>query len=515
MKNLDYTILFIYTIILALSTISFSQNIFLARVQSFDDWLLSQHLQKLFINTLQMNFFEFFKGLFDLSYGPVFWLPLYLITLPFFILDYQPGIIVAGRLFSLICGIVSWILVIKLIRKFVTKNQLIICASIFLPIFTSIVLHFQTSLHPETCSVFWLVLTIYFLTNDYDQPKKFSFYFNYALAAFSLGLATKLTITPLIGAFIFHLLINKKQYSTHLLKKHVLFFFTLMGILHFPLFSVDILKHYATRLYVLFQASRQFNGWGKHLEVVFIKIENYGSQYFSLFFFIGTSFIATVLITKYFINKKTLTTRLYLVFINSFYFIFFSIWVMATNFGVLPNYGIAAPYCVPIIIAFILTPKIVINNWNRPLVFLFCLLWNKEAYSKCKQAFDFFSLKNSAETHAYHKLLSTINDRTKAQYYPYTVVGASPSLGMSTKSTYSYLTVHNIRTTNHFKDLSNLEAIILEKNFTFHDKPEIDLITFMHQQNYMHLFTKIYNDNHIIIFLRKDLAQTISTTKLV
>lgn len=499
--NLDYVLLIIYTISLIYQIQFFSENFFLSSVRSFDDLLLTNQLQQLFLHSIDLNIFCFLKGLFNLSYGVLFWLPLYIITLPFFIADSQMGVVIAGRLFSLIGGIASWILVIKLLRSYITKNTLLIAIALIVPLFTPCVLHYQTSLHPETWSVFWGLLTIFFLMQDHASSKHFSKKFSKAITAFCCGLATKLTIMPIGGIFIAHWLIHRKEYSTNLVKKHIKLCLAILGVLHLPLAHFEIFKHYAARLYTLFVASKNRSGINSFSTSFYIKIQNFAVEYFSLKFFIILSILCIVYLMilrkKYDFNSPLM----YLLSIAVFYYVMLSGWILMSNLAIFPNYAIAVPYLIPIILASLLL------GWQSKVFFLFLLIMLViEFISFSAHCKNFFSIQSDSRKIAAQNLFKKINCILQTNNYSYKKVAATPGLGISLNSTYQKLDIINVRTSDHFKNLNHVEAIIMQKDFQFHNKPYLLAINYIQDQHYIKSFCWLFQDNDITIFLKNSIA---------
>lgn len=519
-ENLPYILLTIHTLLLVIPCFWFTDDFNIAHVRSFDDWYLSTCLRRTSLAFKDGNMLNFVMGLFDISYGPLFWFLLFLITYPFLLLNSEPGILITGHLLSLVTGACAWLVVIILIKQHITKKPLIISLALLPGLLIPQVLIFQSSIHPDMLAMLAITLMIYFLMLDREKTIPFSNYFNYALIALCIGFAIKFNSAISAFALILHTFFNRKSYSLTLFKKHVILAGGLTFLFHMPMIHYDVFKHYIARLLFLSKKARELGGWQNHLITIQEKIAAFNDCFFSIWFFIFISLIGLIFL---FLNRKKWHHRnnVFLFFLGIFFFISHCSWVLVSNHVIWVHYALIGAFLLPIIIAFIAT-QLEITFYQHPkktlfLSFFFLLPIISEMFALSKKSITFAKTSTEPCRIEMIQLFKKINSIMASTKHRYIVVAATPPLGLSPYSTTQVPEIINVRTSYHFKRVRDfgdfnedkIEALIFTTGFKLHDMPTVDAIEFINQQPYAILYQQYHTDDKITIFIRRDIIEKI------
>jgi hypothetical protein len=488
----------------------FADDYLIAHVRSFDDWYLSSCLRRTTLAFHKGAFFNFAQGLFDISYGPIFWLILFIITYPFFLLNSEFGILLSARFFSLLCGLAAWVVILALLRRYVTKNPLILSCALLPGLLVPQIINFETSIHPDMLAMLASALMLYFVMRDREQKVPFSHFFSWAIVALCVAGATKINAAAIGAVLALHTLINIKSYSVALLKKHFLIAGSLTFLVHFPLLHIDILKHYVGRFIFLSSKARELGDWHLYWKTVGEKCAAFTDWFFPCWLFFIIAGIA--LVTLFFNRKKWWNEHASFLFGTSlFFFISHSIWVLASNHVIWVHYALIGALLLPIIIAFILQEQ------TGPLLRQIALKGSLSitlllvVVSMGKKGLAFAHLDKEPDRVALYMQLKKVQAVFATVDHQFTTVAATPPLGLTPYSTIQVPDILNVRVSKHFDDLSSAEAIIMHTNFCLHDKPVTKAVDYVEQQVYSSLFSKYYSDEELTILIKQHLIQPNAT----
>lgn len=513
-KNIPFLLIILHAAFLLPVCFIFAEDLGLTYVRCYDSWLLSQSLYTTSHAFYSGEWIPFFKGLVDLSYGPLFWCVSWLTAYPFFRADNQTAFIIAPRLLSLAAGTAAWITVVFIIKRYLTTNPFLITLALLPGLLTLETLHLQTLIHPDTLSILCSLGMLYYLVEDHDEnTQKFSAAFNKALAFLVVGISLKFNACITGSAIFFHILFFRKNYSWKLFKKHTLFTTLLLGIFHLPLMHPTVLKQYASRLLFLSKQAKSFGDWPTYITMVKDKLGIFNEWIFSLIMFGAVVLISACLLVISLKRKNfILDSKHYLISLALFLFTLHGIWVITGNYVIWIHYAFICCFLLPILMSYIGSFYLEAKFSIHPLPLFFSLgiaglFLANELKALTTKAITFLSLKNHPDKILFENELRDIKNILLSAHLPsWKCIAATPPINIAPVSLKDKLEFINIRVSFHFKNLEyqNPQIIIIENNFYLHDMPQAQALTFLQKQSYMKRFTLFYQDKKFSIFVRSD-----------
>lgn len=512
-RNLPFLLVILHTLFLLPACFSFAEDLALTHARCYDSWLLSQSLYMTSHAFHSGEWLNFFKGLVDLSYGPLFWCTSWLTAYPFFIADNQAAFIIAPRLLSLIAGTVAWISIVSIIKRYLTTNPLLITLALLPGLLSLETLHLQTLIHPDTLSILCSLGMLYYLVKDHENKQKFSPAFSKALVFLIVGVSLKFNASITGSAIFFHILFFRKNYSWKLFRKHTLLTIALLGTFHFPLLHPAVLKQYAGRLLFLSKQAKNFGDWPTYISMVKDKLTTFNEWIFSPVMFCIVILISVYLFFRALKGKNfTLDSKHYLVFLALFLFALHGMWVITGNYVIWIHYAFICCFLLPILMSYIGSFYLAAKFSRYPLLLFFSLgavsaFLGNELKALTTKAITFLSLKNQNDKILFEKELRDIKNILLSAHLPsWKCIAATPPINIAPVSLKDKLEFINIRVSSHFKNLGyqNPEIIIVENAFYLHDMPQVQALSFLQKQSYMKRFMLFHQDKKFSIFVRRD-----------
>ena len=206
----NYQILILLSFVLGVFVILNLQNTSLTylSIHQIDEWAFFGSLNKMYIGFTDIDIRQYFSHGF-LSYGHIFWAINFLVALPAFLLEEFELVIFTSRMISALFAILSLFIIYKLSTKYSGKAVALLVSLLGLT-FPGFWLN-GTWIHPDWMMIFFLLLSIYFLDKDRFTYSK---YFNYAIIAYAVAVATKVQAISMLPIMIFYIMLFRaKRYE--------------------------------------------------------------------------------------------------------------------------------------------------------------------------------------------------------------------------------------------------------------------------------------------------------------